>query len=95
LRDIEALPYNHIEELHKRIGRNVQRIRKAKKISQLKLSLAMGYNSVSVISCAEIYHRNIHFNIEHLAKIAYILDVPICDFFTNEEPTDTVKSEAK
>jgi len=41
----------------------------------------MGYKSVSTISCAEIYHNKIHFNIEHLAKIAYILDVEVCDFF--------------
>ena len=81
MKDIEALPTNFIDTLHKRIGRNVQKIRKEKNISQLKLSLAMGYKSVSTISCGEIYHNKIHFNIEHLAKIAYILDVDICEFF--------------
>ena len=41
----------------------------------------MGYKSVSVVSCGEIYHRKIHFNIEHLVKIAYILQVDLKDFF--------------
>ena len=35
----------------------------------------MGYSSVSVVSCAELYRRKIHFNIEHLVKIAHILYV--------------------
>ncbi|MGP1579917.1 MAG: helix-turn-helix domain-containing protein [Wolinella sp.] len=70
-------------DMYKRIGRNVARIRKAKKISQLKLSLAIGHNSVSIISCAEICHNNIHFNIEHLCKIAYVLEVDIAEFFSD------------
>jgi transcriptional regulator with XRE-family HTH domain len=81
MKDIDELPIDYIGQLYKTIGANVQRIRKKKNISQLKLSYAMGYKSVSTISCAEIYHNKIHFNIEHLAKIAYILDVKVCDFF--------------
>ena len=81
MREIDELPNNFSEQLHRKIGENVKRIRQEKNISQLKLSYAMGYKSVSTISCAEIYHNKIHFNIEHLAKIAYILDVDIKDFF--------------
>lgn len=47
--------------------------------TQLQLSLAMGHNSVSVVSCAEIYHKRHYFNIE--LKIAKILNVPISTFF--------------
>ena len=61
------------------------RIRKEKNISQLKLAYALGYKSVSPISSAEIYYNKIHFNIEHLYKIAYILDVPISTFFEDLE----------
>lgn len=75
------MPLDKVEQIYKQIGNNVQRIRKSKKISQLKLSLAMGYASVSVVSCAELYHRKIHFNIEHLVKIAHILEVDLKDFF--------------
>ena len=83
MRDVEELSNNFSEQLHKQIGQNVQRIRKSKNISQLKLSYALGYTSVSTISCAEIYYNKIHFNVEHLVKIAYVLDVNICDFFEN------------
>ena len=81
MRDIEDLGFDFSEKLHKRIGKNVQRIRKEKNISQLKLAYALGYKSVSPISSAEIYYNKIHFNIEHLYKIAYVLDVPITTFF--------------
>ncbi|HOI82844.1 MAG TPA: helix-turn-helix transcriptional regulator [Campylobacterales bacterium] len=79
--DHEDLFAERVKQAHIQIGKNVQKIRKSKKLSQLKLSLAMGYNSVSVVSCAEIYHNNIHFNIEHLVKIADILQVDIKDLF--------------
>ena len=85
MKDVENLPENFIDNIHIIIGKNVKRIRKEKDISQLKLSYAMGYKSVSTLSCAEIYHKKIHFNIEHLAKIAYILDVDICEFFKGIE----------
>ena len=83
MQDAQNLPYNFSEQLHKNIGLNVKKLRKERKISQLSLSLAMGYQSVTTVSCAEIYYKKIHFNIEHLAKIAYILDVDICDFFSH------------
>jgi len=69
------------EELHKVIGSNVAKYRKEKGLSQLELSLEMGYKSVSVVSGAEIYYNGIHFNIEHLHKISQILDINICDLF--------------
>lgn len=85
LKDIEDLGFDFSEKLHKQIGRNVQRIRKEKKVSQLKLAYALGYKSVSPISSAEVYYNKIHFNIEHLYKIAYVLDVSISVFFEGIE----------
>ena len=81
MNDCDDLPSDYVEVLHKRIGRNISRIRKEKSKSQLKLSHAMGYRSVTTVSCTVIYHNKIHFNVEHLSKTAYILDVDICDFF--------------
>lgn len=86
MKDIEALGKDFSETLHRTIGRNVKSIRESKNVSQLKLSHAMGYNSVSTVSCAEIYHNKIHFNVEHLVKIAYILDVNVCEFFKDIQP---------
>ncbi|WP_066348598.1 helix-turn-helix domain-containing protein [Aliarcobacter cryaerophilus] len=69
------------DELYKIIGQNVAKYRKEKGLSQLDLSLAMGYKSVSVVSGAEIYYNGKHFNIEHLLKISQILNVEISEFF--------------
>ncbi len=72
------------EDFYKLIGRNVAKLRKEKGISQLQLSLDMGYKSVSVVSGAEIYYNGIHFNLEHLLKISQILDVEIYEFLKEE-----------
>jgi transcriptional regulator with XRE-family HTH domain len=85
LKDIENLPVNYSEQLHKRIGSNVKNIRKNKNLSQLKLAYALGYKSVSPISSAEIYYNKIHFNVEHLTKIAYVLEVDISELFTDTD----------
>jgi transcriptional regulator with XRE-family HTH domain len=42
------------EQLYKTISKNVAKYRKEKGLSQLDLSLQMGYKSVSVVSGAEI-----------------------------------------
>ncbi len=67
------------EELYRTIGKNVAKYRKAKGLSQLELSLKMGYKSVSVVSGAEVCYRNKHFNLEQLLKIAQILEIELCD----------------
>ena len=75
------LESDEIKEIYKQIGANVARIRKQKHYSQLKLSLAIGHNSVSLVSFAEIGLKGAHFNIEHLLQIAKVLGVDICEFF--------------
>ena len=78
---IDEMNNTYINDFHKIIGLNVKRLRKEKNFSQLDLAHKIGHKSVSIISCAEINHKNNHFNIEHLLKIAYVLDVDICEFF--------------
>ena len=68
------------DELYKIIGKNVDKYRKEKGLSQLDLSLAMGYKSVSVVSGAEIYYNGKHFNLEHLLTISQILNIEISEF---------------
>lgn len=70
-----------MKEIYKQIGQNVARIRKEKGISQLALSLAIGHKAVGTISMSEICTNNKHFNIEHLVKIADVLEVNVCEFF--------------
>ncbi|MDR1976577.1 MAG: helix-turn-helix domain-containing protein [Campylobacteraceae bacterium] len=81
LKNTDDLPETFTKEAYKKIGENVAKIRKSRGLSQLKLSLSIGHSSISVVSCAEICLNGAHFNIEHLIKIAYVLDVDIRDFF--------------
>lgn len=74
-----------MQEIYKRIGLNVKRVRQSKNISQLALALAIGHKAVGTVSMAEICLNNKHFNIEHLVKIAEVLEVNVCDFFTEDE----------
>lgn len=69
--------------LHRAVGKNVARMRKMKKVTQLDLSLSIGYNSTSVIAKAEAGTENRHFSVEQLYKIAKILNVPMSSFFEN------------
>ncbi len=72
-----------ILKIYKIIGENVKNARKDKGVTQLNLSLAIGHKSVGTISVGELGINNKHFNIEHLVKIADVLDVDINDFFKN------------
>ena len=68
-------------EIYKIIGQNVKRIRKEKNVSQLELSLAIGHKAVGTVSMCELGINNKHFNLEHLIKIADVLDIDINEFF--------------
>ncbi|MCX6051326.1 MAG: XRE family transcriptional regulator [Campylobacterales bacterium] len=80
---MEAIDFNNeeIAEFYGIIGKNVAKIRKEKGVSQLELTLAMGYNSSGLVSQAELTLNKKHFNIEHLHKISKLLKVDICEFF--------------
>ncbi len=69
-----------MQQIYKQIGINVKNIRKSKNISQLALALAIGDKTVGTISMAELCINNKHFNLEHLYKIADVLEVDVCDF---------------
>ena len=68
---------DEIFEMHKTIGKNVKKCREEKGFSQLQLSYAMGYKSVSLVSAAELAKDGKHFNLEHLYKISKIFDIEL------------------
>lgn len=70
-----------VENAHKIIEQNVKFAREKAGLTQLQLALAIGHKSVGLVSCAEIYHKKQHFNIEHLLKIAQVLGVSVESFF--------------
>jgi len=74
-----------MKDIYKQIGLNVKKARQAKNVSQLALALAIGHKAVGTISMAELCINNKHFNIEHLMKIADVLEINICDFFVKDE----------
>lgn len=76
-----SIDETQLKLIYQRIGNNVKTIRKSKNISQLALSLAIGHKAVGTVSMAEIGLNNKHFNIEHLVKIADVLQVDVCEFF--------------
>lgn len=78
---MQDITSENIDELHRKIGANVMKARKEKGLTQLDLALSIGLKSVGLISVAEIYHNKKHFNIEHLYKIANVLDIEINEFF--------------
>ncbi len=79
MKSIDELPPKTIENLHKQIGLNVKKYRMKKGYSQL----ALNHKSVGLVSQAEIYLNKQHFNLEHLYKIAYILECDLSDLIEN------------
>lgn len=88
------LSEEQILEAYKRIGKNIAKARKERKISQLALSLEMGYKSVSLVSFAEICLNGAHFNIAHLFQISIILNVPLIELLDGvQDIIDMSKTE--
>jgi len=70
-----------LEVFYKLVSKNVIRIRKERKISQLKLANAIGHQNGTFIGKAELLAENKHFNLEHLYKISIVLDIDVSEFF--------------
>ncbi len=73
-----------LEDFYKLVSKNVVKIRKEKKISQLKLANAMGHQNATFLGKAELLVENKHFNLEHLYKMSTILEIDISEFFKKE-----------
>lgn len=72
---------DEMKEIYRKVGLNVKKIRASKNVSQLALSMAIGHKAVGTVSMAELCTNGKHFNIEHLVKIADVLEVDVCEFF--------------
>jgi len=79
MQESEVFTENEITSMYKSIGENVKKYRELKGMSQLQLSNAMGYRSVSLVSAAELCNDGKHFNLEHLYKIAKILEIEMTE----------------
>ncbi|WP_419678429.1 helix-turn-helix domain-containing protein [Aliarcobacter lanthieri] len=63
------------------ISKNIIRIRKEKKVSQLKLANAIGHQNATFLGKAELLAEGKHFNLEHIYKISQVLEIDIKEFF--------------
>ena len=70
-----------IEKIYKRISTNIKNIRQTKKLSQESIALSMGFTTATFYTNAESLKRGKHFNLEHLIKIAHILEIDIKELF--------------
>jgi transcriptional regulator with XRE-family HTH domain len=85
VKTVEDLNDDDIDAFHRQIGRNVKKYRELRGYSQLALSQALGHKSVGLVSQAELYLKKQHFNLEHLYKIAYILDCSVESLIENNQ----------
>ena len=72
-----------IEKIYTRVSTNIKAIRLSKKISQESIALSMGFTTATFYTNAESLKRGKHFNLEHLIRIAHILEVDIKELFTD------------
>ena len=80
---METLDINNddLQSFYRTVSRNVIRLRKEKKVSQLDLATSIGHTSATFLGKAELLAENRHFNMEHIYKIALVLNVNISEFF--------------
>jgi len=64
-----------IKDLHIKISDNVKKYRNEKGMSQMELSLSIGFKNSAYIGACENNANNKHFNIEQLYKIAKALEI--------------------
>ncbi|MFA6788438.1 MAG: helix-turn-helix transcriptional regulator [Arcobacteraceae bacterium] len=83
MKDLSVVTNDDLQKFYEVISENVKRIRKEKNKPQLDLVLEMGLKSTAFYSRCENFKENHHFNLEHIYKIAIILDVEISEFFKN------------
>lgn len=66
---------------HQNISNNVRRVRKEKGLTQLDVSLALGFSNPSFVTNAESLNSDKKFNLNQLHKLSIIFEVDICEFF--------------
>lgn len=91
MKDLSIVNTEELHKFYETISKNVQRLRKEKNKPQLDLVLEMGLKSTSFYSKCENLKDNHHFNMEHIYKIAIILNVDICEFFKDVKTTTSTK----
>ena len=82
MQEYSDVSQEYINEQYIKISQNVKSVRVLKNYTQEQLALSMGFSTATFYTNAENNKRGKHFSIEHLIKIAKILDINISVFFT-------------
>ncbi len=78
---LDNINEDEIAQFYSKVSNNVKKYRIEKGLSQMELGLEIGIKSVAFFSNCESIRYDKHFNIEHIYKIAKVLNRDICDFF--------------
>jgi transcriptional regulator with XRE-family HTH domain len=81
MNNLSVVSEEELETYYEQISNNIKRLRKEKSKPQLDLVLEMGLKSTSFYSKCENSKDNHHFNLEHIYKIAVILNIDINEIF--------------
>ena len=91
MQDLSIISENKLITFYETISINIKRLRTENNKPQLDLVLEMGLKSTSFYSKCENSKDNHHFNLEHIYKIATVLNVDICEFFKDIKTTTSTK----
>lgn len=67
------------ESILDKVSSNVKKYREEKGLTQMQLALEIGMTGGAYLGRAELRTNKHHFNIRHMAKIAKVLEIDICD----------------
>ena len=70
------------EQVLDTVSANVKKYREEKGFTQMQLALEIGMSGGAYLGRAELRNKNHHFNIRHIAKIAKVLEIDLCDLLT-------------
>lgn len=85
MKNLSIVSDNDVENFYQIISNNIKNLRELNNKPQLDLVLEMGLKSTAFYSRCENCKDNHHFNLEHIFKIATILNVDICELFKGIE----------
>ena len=67
------------ESILDKVSFNVKKYREEKGLTQMQLALEIGMTGGAYLGRAELRTNKHHFNIRHMAKIAKVLEIDVCD----------------
>ncbi len=71
------------EEFHNTISKKVRELRIERDLTQLDVSLQLGFNNPTFITNAESPNNSKKFNLTQLHKLSIIFKIDMCEFFQN------------